>query len=71
MSIPAKRYWVVRDYNHLPKKGPKLNELHGGGSLEERLVPVVVFSKAKVENQPQQRGKQLVEQLVERMDFDI
>lgn len=67
----GKTYWVVRDYNRLPKKGPKLNELHDGGSLEERLVPVVVFSKAKVENQPQQRGKQLVEQLVERMDFDI
>ena len=67
----SKTYWVVHDYNRLPKKGPKLNELHGGGSLEERLVPIVVFSKAKVENQPQQFGKQMVEQLVEKMDFDI
>jgi len=67
----SKTYWVVRDYNRLPKKGPKRNELHGGASLEERLVPIVVFSKAKVENQPQQLGEQMVEQLVEKMDFDI
>lgn len=67
----SKTYWVVRDYNRLPKKGPKLNELHGGASLEERLVPIVVFSKAKVENQPQQLGEQMVEQLVEKIDFDI
>lgn len=67
----GKTYWIVRDYNRLPKQGPKRNEIHGGGSLEERLVPVVVFSKAKVENQLQQRGKPMVEQLVERMDFDI
>lgn len=64
-------YWVVRGYNRLPKKGPKLYELHGGASLEERLVPIVVFSRDKSDNIPKQLGKKAVEQLVEKMDFDI
>lgn len=38
-------YWVVRGYHRLPKKGGKKYALHGGASLEERLVPVLVFSK--------------------------
>lgn len=38
-------YWVVRGYYRLPKKGGKKYALHGGASLEERLVPVLVFSK--------------------------
>lgn len=38
------RHWVVRGYNRLPKKGGGQGfELHGGATLEERLVPVVVF----------------------------
>lgn len=38
-------YWVVRGYHRLPKKGGKKYALHGGASLEERLVPVLVFTK--------------------------
>lgn len=38
-------YWVVRGYHRLPKKGGKKYALHGGASLEERLVPVLIFSK--------------------------
>lgn len=40
-----KTYWIVRGYNRLPKEGGKLYELHGGATLEERLVPVVVFTR--------------------------
>ncbi len=40
------KHWVVRGYNRLPKKGGGQGfELHGGATLEERLVPVVVFSR--------------------------
>ena len=35
----------MRGYHRLPKKGGKKYALHGGASLEERLVPVLVFSK--------------------------
>ncbi len=41
----GKTYWVVRGYNRLPKTGGKVYGLHGGASLEERLVPVMVFTK--------------------------
>ena len=65
------KYWVVRGYDRLPKKGGGQSfELHGGATLEERLVPVVIFSrtgqfvpKAKTD------GKRA--QIVERDDFDL
>lgn len=64
-------YWVVRGYNRLPKKGGKLS-VHGGATLEERLVPIIVFSKAKSDRAPKLPDKQkTVEQLVEKADFDI
>lgn len=40
-----KTYWVVRGYHRLPKKGGKKYALHGGASLEERLVPVLIFTR--------------------------
>ena len=43
--IAARRIGVVRGYHRLPKKGGKKYALHGGASLEERLVPVLIFSK--------------------------
>lgn len=62
-------YWVVRGYNRLPKQGGKLS-VHGGATLEERLVPVIVFSKMKTEIEPKPLNKQIVDQLVEK-DLDI
>lgn len=39
-------YWVVRGYDRLPKQGGGNGfERHGGGTPEERLVPLVVFSR--------------------------
>jgi hypothetical protein len=61
----------VRGYNRLPKSGGKLNELHGGASLEERLVPVVVFTRAKNAVQSKQPDKKTTEQIVDKMGFDI
>jgi hypothetical protein len=65
------KHWVVRGYDRLPKKGGGQGfELHGGATLEERLVPVVIFSrtgqfvpKAKTD------GKRA--QIVEKDDFDL
>ncbi len=64
-------HWVVRGYDRLPKKGGGQGfELHGGATLEEWLVPVVIFSrmgqfvpKAKTD------GKRA--QIVEVDDFDL
>lgn len=52
-----KTYWVVRGYNRLPKIGGKLYELHGGATLEERLVPLVVFTKNATAEVTKQEGK--------------
>ena len=65
------QHWVVRGYDRLPKRGGgKSFERHGGATLEERLVPVVIFSKtgqfvpkAKVD------GGRV--QIVEKDDFDL
>jgi hypothetical protein len=62
----GKTYWVVRGYNRLPKSGGKLYELHGGASLEERLVPVVVFTRAKSVVQPKQADKKTTEELIDK-----
>jgi hypothetical protein len=62
-------YWIVRGYNRLPKKYGKLS-VHGGATLEERLVPIVVFSKTKTDSVLKQISKQKTEQLVEK-DIDI
>jgi len=63
-------YWIVRGYNRLPKKGGKLS-VHGGATLEERLVPVLVFTKNKTEIITKRVNEPKVEQIVEKMDFDI
>lgn len=67
----GKTYWVVRGYNRLPKKGPKLYALHGGATLEERLVPIIVFTALKVGTSILAQKKKADAQLVEKDDFDI
>ena len=65
------RHWVVRGYNRLPKKGGGQGfELHGGATLEERLVPVVVFSRTgQFVPKAETGGKR--PQIVEKDDFDL
>lgn len=65
------QHWVVRGYDRLPKKGGGQSfELHGGATLEERLVPVVIFSR---EGQFVPKAKKDGErvQIVEKDDFDL
>jgi hypothetical protein len=64
-------YWVVRGYNRLPKKGGGQSfELHGGATLEERLVPVVLFSRTgQFVPKAKTTGKRA--QIVEKDDFDL
>lgn len=62
-------YWIVRGYNRLPKQGGKLS-VHGGATLEERLVPVIVFSKTKANIEPELIKTHKTEQLIEK-DFDF
>jgi hypothetical protein len=63
-----KTYWIVRGYNRLPKMGGKLYELHGGATLEERLVPVVVFTKNAVTQAPKQLGKKTATEVVDEFE---
>ena len=63
------KHWVVRGYDRLPKKGGGQSfELHGGATLEERLVPVVVFSRTG-QFVPKAVDKRA--QIVEKDDFDL
>ena len=67
-------YWVVRGHNRLPKQGGKPNELHGGYTPEEMLVPFIVFSKSAdiTQSKPtKEQTKPPIKQLVEKNDFDI
>ncbi len=64
-------YWVVRGYDRLPKRGGGQGfELHGGATLEERLVPVVIFSRTgHFVPKAKTGGKRA--QIVEKDDFDL
>lgn len=61
-------YWIVRGYNRLPKMGGKLYELHGGAALEERLVPVIVFTRSAVTQVPKQLGKKTTAEIVDEFE---
>jgi hypothetical protein len=63
-----KTYWIVRGYNRLPKMGGKLYELHGGASLEERLVPIVVFTRNAATEVPKQLGKEAKAEIVDEFE---
>ena len=65
------RYWVMRGYDRLPKKGGGQGfERHGGATLEERLVPVVIFSRTgQFVPKAKTGGKRA--QIVEKDDFDL
>ncbi len=60
--------WIVRGYNRLPKKGGKLYELHGGATLEEQLVPIIVFAKNAAAEVPKQSGKKAAADLVDEFE---
>jgi hypothetical protein len=58
-------YWLVRGYNRLKKQGKPC--VHGGSTPEERLVPIVVFSRGSITHVAQVED----EQLIEKDGFDI
>ena len=65
------QHWVVRGYDRLPKRGGGQSfELHGGATLEERLVPLVIFSK-KGQFVPKVRSDGERVQIIEKDDFDL
>lgn len=66
-------WYVVKGYNRFPKSGAKYNECHGGLTLEEVLVPFLVFRKgaqfkpvASKQEQPATKSE-----IVEDKDFDF
>ena len=66
------KYWVVKGYNRLSKQGGKYHELHGGATLEERLVPVLIFGKGAIFTPKSQLDSVTKgEQLIVKDDFDL
>lgn len=63
-------YWVVKGYDRFSKSGGKLNELHGGLTDEEVLVPFVVFEKGATFT-PVPASAMPQAQFVENDDFDL
>lgn len=63
-------YWVVKGYDRFSKSGGKLNELHGGLTYEEVLVPFVVFEKGATFT-PVAASAAPQAQFVENDDFDL
>ena len=63
-----KTYYVVKGYNRLPKSGGKIYGLHGGATLEECLVPLIVFSQGSYKQEATQKVE---EQFIEADEFDI
>ncbi len=65
------KHWTIRGYNRLPKKGGGQSfELHGGATLEERLVPVVIFSRTG-QFMPKAKAGDKQAQIIEKDDFDL
>jgi len=62
-------YWVVRGYDRLPKGGGGGFERHGGGSPEERLVPIVVFARQHMIAAHLPAGRPV--EFTENDDFDL
>jgi len=40
-------YWIFANYDRFIQPGAPINEIHGGATLEEMLVPVMVVSKTE------------------------
>lgn len=70
VSNVAGDYWIVKGYDRFSKSGGKLNELHGGLTYEEVLVPFVVFEKGATFVPTAARAAPR-EQFVENDDFDL
>lgn len=64
-------HWVVKGYNRLPKKGGKLHEMHGGATVEEILVPFIVFKQGAVFIPQAQQTQDSSVEFVEDDDFDL
>ena len=63
-------FWVAKGYDRFSKRGGKLNELHGGLTREEALVPFVVFEKGATFT-PLAIRKAEQPQFEENTDFDL
>lgn len=65
---------VVKGYNRFSKSGAKYNECHGGLTLEEVLVPFLVFRKGAQFKQAvstQEQSAASKTEIVEDKDFDL
>lgn len=71
MENMAGTHWVVKGYDRLPKKGPKLHEMHGGATYEECLVPFIVFRQGAIFVPKAQQVRDTGSEYVENSDFDL
>lgn len=71
MENLAGTHWIVKGYDRLPKKGPKLHEMHGGATYEECLVPFIVFKQDAVFIPKAQQTQSTDSEFIENSDFDL
>lgn len=64
-------HWIVKGYDRLPKRGPKLHEMHGGATYEECLVPFIVFKQGATFVPKAQLSQHANIEFVEDADFDL
>ena len=67
----AARRRSASKYDRLPKKGPKLHEMHGGATYEECLVPFIVFRQGAIFVPKAQQVRDTGSEYVENSDFDL
>lgn len=71
----SRKYVVVKGYNRFSRQGGRKHELHGGATLEERLVPFIVFEQGSAKDEDTINEKSNVpdeeSQFSENDDFDL
>ena len=49
-DLNGKYYWTVRNYDRFKKRGGVKYEMHGGSSIEEMMVPLIVVTRDESDN---------------------
>lgn len=58
--IPNDNYWIFANYDRFSQHGAPIDEIHGGASLEEMLVPVICIYKNTNTSESVHKRKQII-----------
>lgn len=68
--INKDNYWIFGNYDRFSEHGAPIDEIHGGASLEEMLVPVVKISRA-IAVETEETNKKVVSIILEQNEFKM